>query len=255
MSANFKIGDKVKITGNSTGSVNSIGDIGVITELRGHQCRVQVDGGASTINWSSLSEIESVSVTEINRGDWVFYTGTTIGETLRFVMDIKGDQLYFAENKNIIDPLNSNNKKHYRKATEKEILEMADPIVSGFITTSTPEYKWNEWHGHGLILNEGQTITMRDNYSNTTEYINSQINNNQNGSNKESGSKESQGVSISDGRRETIIRHEVSFGGRGNGLETGNRERKIRSVEIGKRSGHEGKGLCIGRRPKRSTSI
>ena len=56
-------------------------------------------------------------------------------------------------------------------------------------------------------------------------------------------------------RRETTERFNVSFGGCGDGLETSNRERKIRSVQIGERTGSEGEGLCTRRRSQRAITV
>ena len=50
-------------------------------------------------------------------------------------------------------------------------------------------------------------------------------------------------------------RHEISFGGCGNGLETSDRERRVRSAEIGKRKRSEGEGLRTRRRSQRSVTI
>ena len=41
----FKVGDKVKIVKNSTGSDNAVGEIGVITYLNSYDCFVEVEKG------------------------------------------------------------------------------------------------------------------------------------------------------------------------------------------------------------------
>lgn len=79
---------------------------------------------------------------------------------------------------------------------------------------------------------------------------NKQLNKEKNGS-----SKESKSVDDSISRRETKERSNISFGGCGDGLETSNRERKIRSVQIGERTGSEGEGLCTRRRSQRTITI
>jgi len=56
-------------------------------------------------------------------------------------------------------------------------------------------------------------------------------------------------------RRTTEGRHDLSFGGRGNGLEPGDRKRRKRSVNFGEGKKPKGKGLCPGRRTKRVVAI
>ncbi len=258
-SVKYKLGDTVRIIANGHSSNNFVGDVGKIIELDNYWARVVVPGRGYFANNSRLHEIELVSSDiDIKVGDWVIYSGA-LGEKIRLVIDIKGDELYFAENKT--SPLKSNGKEYCRKATEKEVNELADPITSCFSNFSTPPY---EFHDVGLTP-IGSSLAMRDlmgniipvgsSYITNNSSITTQINNNSNGSSKENTSKKGEGSNDSDGRRETVIRHEISFGGRGNGLEAGNRERQIRSVEIGKRSRSEGEGLRVGRRSKRSITI
>ena len=55
----FKVGDKVKITGNNTLSVNKIGDIGVVTECDTYGLwRVEVVDRGCSGNWTEESDME-----------------------------------------------------------------------------------------------------------------------------------------------------------------------------------------------------
>ena len=58
----FKIGDKVKITGNTNCSVNEIGDIGTVAEGPNYNgsFRVEVDGRSPKNNWTRTYEMEIV---------------------------------------------------------------------------------------------------------------------------------------------------------------------------------------------------
>ncbi len=58
---NFKIGDKVQITGNSNHSCNQIGDIGVIVEMFDRCCIVQVAGRDTGCNKTLYDEIKLTS--------------------------------------------------------------------------------------------------------------------------------------------------------------------------------------------------
>jgi hypothetical protein len=67
---NFKVGDKVKITGNTNNSCNKVGDIGLITEINpicGNQ-RVQVEGGDNLGNWTKTSDMELVTTSDVPIG-------------------------------------------------------------------------------------------------------------------------------------------------------------------------------------------
>lgn len=53
----FKVGDSVQITGNSSGSCNGIGDIGTITQLHAENgLRIQVIGNDDFGNWTYADE-------------------------------------------------------------------------------------------------------------------------------------------------------------------------------------------------------
>ena len=60
----MELGQKVKITKNSIGSCNSVGDIGIVTELGldGFESgvRVQVEGKLDTGNWSLVEELKVI---------------------------------------------------------------------------------------------------------------------------------------------------------------------------------------------------
>lgn len=59
----IKVGDMVRIVSDDNGSENSIGDVGVVTEIDACEARVTVDGGPSLVNWSRLDELEPVTHT------------------------------------------------------------------------------------------------------------------------------------------------------------------------------------------------
>lgn len=54
----LKVGDKVKLTGNSGGSVNSVGDVGVITQVDRTFARVKVGDRSDMACWSRMDELE-----------------------------------------------------------------------------------------------------------------------------------------------------------------------------------------------------
>lgn len=61
----FEVGDIVQITGNSEGSINAIGDIGVVSELHKFNkplVRVHVPGEYNTGNWSKKSEVKALGL-------------------------------------------------------------------------------------------------------------------------------------------------------------------------------------------------
>lgn len=66
----FKVGDKVRITGNTNGSRNEVGDIGFVTHCSGDDStyRVEVDGRKKGIYcqdcWTEENEMELVEVIE-----------------------------------------------------------------------------------------------------------------------------------------------------------------------------------------------
>lgn len=56
----FKLDDVVKITGNASGSNNSVGDIGIITEVDESvpDYRVTVEGKENNASWTNEEELE-----------------------------------------------------------------------------------------------------------------------------------------------------------------------------------------------------
>lgn len=64
-----------------------------------------------------------------------------------------------------------------------------------------------------------------------------------------------QGFDESKPRRTRTERFEVSIGGCGDGLSTGNRKRRERSTRLGEGQRSTDEGLCVGRRSKRSITI
>lgn len=63
----FKVGDKVRIVGDTSNSNNDVGDVGVVSEIedgpKGVWFRVYVDGTDDGGNWSYSRDIELVSST------------------------------------------------------------------------------------------------------------------------------------------------------------------------------------------------
>lgn len=70
----FKVGDKVRIIANRAGSVNKIGEIGVITELYTNQwiekrekyAKVKVDNKRISCNYSYMDDIAPL-IEDINK--------------------------------------------------------------------------------------------------------------------------------------------------------------------------------------------
>ncbi|WP_214771476.1 hypothetical protein [Exiguobacterium sp. s133] len=61
----FEIGDIVQITGNREGSINSIGDVGVVSELDEFNkpaVRVHVPGKDNEANWSNVEDVEALGL-------------------------------------------------------------------------------------------------------------------------------------------------------------------------------------------------
>lgn len=57
----FKIGDTVRITGNTNSSVNKVGDIGTVIDVQTNSCYVQVEGRPNYSNCTMNSEMELVT--------------------------------------------------------------------------------------------------------------------------------------------------------------------------------------------------
>jgi len=58
----FKVGDSVQITGNYSGSCNSIDDIGTITEIDSQNgLRIQVIGKDDLGNWTNVDEAKLIT--------------------------------------------------------------------------------------------------------------------------------------------------------------------------------------------------
>jgi len=57
----LKVGDKVKITGNTACSLNSIGDIVIVTNVIRDGVRVSVLGGTEDNNWSCNVDLELIT--------------------------------------------------------------------------------------------------------------------------------------------------------------------------------------------------
>ena len=66
---NFKVGDKVKITGNTNNSCNKVGDIGVIGKGdSGNLSKVNVEGRSKSFNWTRPSDMELVTTPDVPIG-------------------------------------------------------------------------------------------------------------------------------------------------------------------------------------------
>jgi hypothetical protein len=84
---NFKVGDTVKITGNTSCSVNIVGDIGIVHECGyGGQHRVNVEGRSQGGNWSSAHDMELVTMPDVPIG----YVGLPKDMNLKDGDEIKG---------------------------------------------------------------------------------------------------------------------------------------------------------------------
>jgi hypothetical protein len=85
---NFKVGDKVKITGNTNQSCNKVRDIGLITEINpicGNQ-RVQVKGRNNWANWTKTCDMELVTTPDVPIG----YVGLPKDMNLKDGDEVKG---------------------------------------------------------------------------------------------------------------------------------------------------------------------
>jgi hypothetical protein len=66
---NFKVGDTVKIIGNTSLSVNKVGDIGVVHGcVKGDQYRVSVEGRTQGGNWTCPRDMELVTTPDVPIG-------------------------------------------------------------------------------------------------------------------------------------------------------------------------------------------
>jgi hypothetical protein len=66
---NFKLGDTVKITGNTSASVNKVGDIGVIKKDNANAMfRVSVDGKDAGGDWTYAKDMELVTTPDVPIG-------------------------------------------------------------------------------------------------------------------------------------------------------------------------------------------
>ena len=66
----FKVGDKVKIVENKSGSTNKVGDIGIITKIwQKGDCKVTVAGRDDCANWHTESDLELYTEVE-NEDQW-----------------------------------------------------------------------------------------------------------------------------------------------------------------------------------------
>jgi hypothetical protein len=85
---NFKVGDKVKITGNTNHSCNKVGDIGLITEIDPMvgDLRVNVDCRDNLVNWTKSHEMELVTTPDVPIG----YVGLPKDMNLKDGDKIKG---------------------------------------------------------------------------------------------------------------------------------------------------------------------
>jgi preprotein translocase subunit YajC len=82
----FKVGDRVKILSNLCGSVNKVGEVGIITEVDGPLSKVFVQGNGDDINWSSRTEIEltdeplsNTQIVETTQKEYIYAVVTNSG--------------------------------------------------------------------------------------------------------------------------------------------------------------------------------
>lgn len=57
----IKVGDMVRIVADTSGTINSVGDEGVVTEVSDCDARVQVDGMGTSANWSRFEDLELIT--------------------------------------------------------------------------------------------------------------------------------------------------------------------------------------------------
>ena len=66
---NFKVGDKVKITGNTSNSCNTVGDIGVVSKVdTDGMFKVDVEGRGKSFNWTYSGDVELVTTPDVPIG-------------------------------------------------------------------------------------------------------------------------------------------------------------------------------------------
>jgi ribosomal protein L21E len=82
----FKAGDKVKILSNLCGSVNKVGEVGIITNVTTNSLKVFVQGNGDDSNWSALSEIEltdeplsNTQIVETTQKEYIYAVVTNSG--------------------------------------------------------------------------------------------------------------------------------------------------------------------------------
>jgi hypothetical protein len=103
---NFKVGNTVKITGNTSASVNKVGDIGVITkgEDEDGMFKVEVEGRNSMGNWTRTCDMELVttpdvpigyvgSAKDMNLKDGDVIKGTSSGSLYTIANGMRGEHL------------------------------------------------------------------------------------------------------------------------------------------------------------------
>lgn len=74
----FKVGDRVRLVGNTSESYNDVGDVGIIVEIERDQFRVEVSGRHNYANWSPVEDLEPIPTTRFKLGET--YTARKGGE-------------------------------------------------------------------------------------------------------------------------------------------------------------------------------
>ena len=169
----FKLGDKVKVVDNKTGSCNKVGDIGVVIDAQwGNHARVMVDGRDNVGNLHYISDLELVAEPvgktleelEVKEGDIVRLLAidkdcdnSQVGETL--TIDERGYAV------NAVNAYTPSCDKEFGRTYEL-VSRAADKTKEGW-TLATPDYTPQDNHevsyrmGVATHWREAVTIAQR----------------------------------------------------------------------------------------------
>jgi hypothetical protein len=144
---NFKVGDTVKITGNTNHSCNKVGDLGVITDVCRYSLnqRVQVEGGDNLGNWTKTCDMELVTTPDVPIG----YVGSPKDMNLKNGDEVKGVfsgytyTVTFGEVEGV--PI-------HRCTADYTLVSRA----SGWVLTDTPDYTT-----HDVATHNGMPVAAR----------------------------------------------------------------------------------------------
>ncbi len=159
----IKVGQKVKITGNSNGSVNKIGDIGTILEYnKAHDTyRVEVPGNKTYSNWTRSDELELVENTPKFK----------VGDTVRLLRsnESSSNQPAGLEGKIVSDKDRNNYYRFQAHNVDYVMYHQEDNLeLIKEKSTNKMKYKVIKWYP-GCPGKEGEVIETSNDYS-TAEY-------------------------------------------------------------------------------------